>query len=112
MTLVDLTYLQFNLIAVIDAGKHQGVTFDEVKRAIGSGDLFNWLKHRFIGHMDISIYEGDRASVAREINQALEDAADGVSGRERKKMGVENNGVCLLAALVTEVIQRRDWKDA
>ena len=111
MTLIDLTYLQFNLIAVIDSGKHEGVTFKEVKAALESGELFDWLKHRFPGEVDVSVYEGERSPVGREIANALEEAAGGVDGRERRKMGVQHNGVCLLAALVTEVIQRRDWKD-
>ena len=109
MTLVDLTYLQFNLIAIIDAGKHEGVTFNDVKSALATGDLFPWLRKHFPENVDLSFYVGDRATVAQEVTSALRDAAGGVDGRERKKMGVEHNGICLLVALVTEVIQRREW---
>jgi hypothetical protein len=109
MTLVDLTYLQFNVIAIIDANKHVGVTFSDVKSALASGDLFLWLKREFADHIDLSFYEGDRANIALEITHALDEAAGGVDGRERKKMGIEHNGICLLLALLTEVIQRRGW---
>ena len=110
MNLTDLTVLQFNLIAIIDAGNHEGVTFEEVKGATRTGDLFQWLSTRFPDDVDMSIYTGDHAANGRDVVKALQVAADVVEGRERKKMGVEHNGICLLAALVTEVIQRREWK--
>ena len=110
VTLVDLTYLQFNLIAIIDAGKHEGVTFDDVKASLAGGTLISWLQHRFPDECDMSLYRRGLNENGTEVVTALKEAAEGVSGRERKKMGVEHNGICLLAALVTEVIQRREWK--
>jgi hypothetical protein len=110
MTLVDLTYLQFNLIAVIDAGKHEGISFAEVKGAIRSGDLFQWIKGRFPGNVDMSFYLDSEPPRADEVIAALDAALDGLDGRERKKTGVEHNGVCLLLALTTEAIQQRGWE--
>ncbi|MDR6624835.1 hypothetical protein [Caulobacter segnis] len=107
MTLVDLTYLQFNLIAVIDAGSHQGVSFGDVKAAVRSGNLFAWLEQQFPNDVDMSLYREGRG---RELISALTDALEGLDGRERKKTGVEHNGVCLLLALTTEAIQRKGWE--
>lgn len=107
MTLIDLTYLQFNLIAVIDAGSHDGVSFDEVKSAVRSGKLVAWLDQRFPKDVDMSAYREGRE---HEIGAALADALEGLDGRERKKTGVEHNGICLLLALTTEAIQRKGWE--
>lgn len=108
MTLVDLTFLQFQLIALIDAGRHQDVTFDDVYGAIDDDDLLGWMRSRFASHIDLSFYEGDRQASGREVQTAISRASEGIRGRERRKTGVEHNGLCLLLAFVTEAIQQRD----
>lgn len=109
MTLGDLTVLQFQLIALIDSGKHEGVSLDDVKTVLSQRTLIAWLDQRFPGQFDTSLYTGSRASHGADVVKALDDAAGGINGRERKKLGVEHNGICLLAALVTEAIQSRSW---
>lgn len=111
MTLVDLTFLQFQIIALIDSDQHRGLTFDDVKSALRSGQLFDWLQRKFPEDVDISFYQGDRAAAGAGVQRALLNAADALDGRERKKTGVEHSGLCLLAVLLTEVIQRREWID-
>lgn len=107
MTLVDLTFLQFQLIALLDADRHRDVTFDEVYAAIDNADVLGWLKIRFAGHVDLSLYGTSRAG---EVEAALEAASGGLRGRERRKTGVETNGLCLLLAFTTEAIQQGQWE--
>jgi hypothetical protein len=93
----------------VDSGRADGVTIEQVEQHIESGDLFDWLNKEFKGHIDLSIYRG-RPS-ANEISQGLQEILGGYAGRERRKWGVENNGICLLVAWVNELIQQRAWKD-
>ena len=107
MTLVDLTFLQFQLIALIGADRHRDVSFEDVYEALDAQDLFGWLRRRFASQIDISFYEGDRQAAGTQVEAAINAASEGLRGRERQKTGVENDGICLLLALVTEAIQRR-----
>lgn len=107
MTLVDLTFLQFQVLSLIDADRHKDVTFEEVKKALQAGRLFDWLNTRFHGEVDTSLY---RDAQIKEVTDALNEAAGGLAGRERKKMGIENSGLCLLAGLINEVIQQQQWQ--
>lgn len=108
MTLVDLTFLQFQLIALIDARRHQDVTFDDVYNALDNDELLDWMKRRFTNHIDLSLYMGDRQAAGREVETAISRASEGIRGRESRKTGVEHSGLCLLLALTTEAIQQRD----
>ena len=110
MTLIDLTFLIIGLNHLVDYGHHEGVTIDEVEDHIERGDLFPWLRKKFDGHIDLSIYEG--RPVEMEITKGLQDILGGYRGRERRKWGVQHNGVCLLIAWVNELVQQRAWKDA
>jgi len=109
MTLIDLTYLILNLNHLVDSGFNKGVSLDEVEQHIAKGDVLDWLGKEFKGHIDLSIYR-DRPS-ALEITKGLQDLLGGYRGRERRKWGVEHNGICLLIAWVNELIQQRAWKD-
>ena len=107
----DLTFLQFNLLAVIDSGAHEGVTFEEVKDAIRAGSLFRWMQSRFGDRVDVSLFDPQhRPGIDREVIAALTGALDAIDGREGRKVGITRNGVCLLAALITEAIQQGKMK--
>lgn len=108
MTLIDLTYLIIQLNSAIDRG--QKAEFDEIKRHIRAGDVFYWLKSS--GHsVDVSLVTGARDSVGAEIVSELLRILEGYDGDERRKWGVENNGLNLLLAWVNEIIQLRYGKN-
>jgi len=112
VTLTDLTFLILQLNAVVDEDLHRGIPMDEVQRHIEAGDLFAWLATRFGNSIDLSLYgPGARPEVAAEITEGLNSILGGYQGRERRKWGVENNGICLLIAWVNELVQQRAWKD-
>jgi hypothetical protein len=109
MTLIDLTFLILQLNKQVDRDLHKGVSVHEVEQHIEEGDVMGWLGEKFKGGIDLSIYR-ERPS-AREITKGLQDLLGGYAGRERRKWGIEHNGICLLIAWVNELIQQRVWKD-
>jgi hypothetical protein len=106
MTLPELTYLIFGLNGLVDHGFD--VTIAEVHDHIEGGNLFAWLRRKFAGHIDLSIHD---LTSEQEIVLGLQDILCGYRGQERRKFGVEHNGLCLLIAWTAELIQRRDWQD-
>jgi hypothetical protein len=111
MKLVELTILILELSALIDSGRYEGVTIEEVEEHIESGDLFIWLKARFPS-LDLSLHQprGSR-NAAQEITDALNDILGGYGGSEGRKWGIRNNGICLLLSWINELIQQRKFSD-
>jgi hypothetical protein len=106
LRLVDLTFTGFLVNAALDAGKGGDLTFDEVYSGLERGSLLVDLDRKYPDTFDFSLFPaGGEAEEA--LLGALYDATGGISGRERRKTGVENNGLCLLMALVLEAIQVR-----
>jgi hypothetical protein len=109
MTLTELTFLILNLNSLVDGGHHEATPMEEAKEHIDRGDVFEWLSEKFKGHIDLSIYRAD-GDARREITKGLHDILGAYRGRERRKWGVENNGICLLIAWVNELVQQRAFK--
>ena len=111
MKLLELTFLILELSALIDSEAHAGVGIDEVEDHIESGDLFTWLKTRF-PTLDLSIYAPTASrNVGEEITAALDRILGGYKGKERRKWGIQNNGICLLLSWTNELIQQRAFID-
>ena len=93
--------------AAIDTGKYQDISISEVEEHIEKRDLIPYLKNRLGKDMSIlSLYD---SKTGQELNEKLEYTLRGYKGRERRKLGVENSGLCLLVAFVIDIIQQRDW---
>lgn len=103
MKIVYLTLLILELNAAIDAGEK--ADWKETQKHIEAGDVFSWLKTKYFS-MDLSFYSGDSAHVAEEISREWQEIYGGYAGSERKKWGVENNGLNLLLAWTNEIIQQ------
>jgi hypothetical protein len=112
MTLPELTYLVSVLNQLVDGGHHVGVTIDEVEDRIDRVALFPWLRNRFADHIGfhLSIYDRDRATLD-EIEYGLFDILGGYRGQERRKFGIEHNGICLLISWLCELMQRSARQD-
>jgi hypothetical protein len=108
MTLVDLTFLILGLNHLIDCGVHTRISLNDAKASIRRGDVFAWLKKEFGDEIDVSLYDHNMA--ARDaISQSWKDLLAAYEGAERRKWGVQNNGICLLLAWTNELIQQRKW---
>ena len=91
------TYLSFYFNSLIDQGEILKV--DELKKTIEHGDLFAWLKGKFGDDLDVSLFSDAQLRSIQNLflNQ------QGIN--ERKKFGVENNGLCFLVAYCLNLIQ-------
>jgi len=104
LKLTDVTLLLFEVNAALDTGKHEGFPTAGVKQHIRAGDLVTYLQNELSSDVDLSFYKEETAAA---LVSELKDLEGGVNGRERKKFGVERNGLCLLIAYLTELIQRK-----
>lgn len=98
-------HLVWEFTALLDTGKHDGITVDEVKRHAGNGTIPAFLKDRFGGEMDTSVLEPEDWIELSEEWQSFENTMD-----EERKMGIKNKGVCLLLGYALESLQQRERK--
>jgi hypothetical protein len=107
MQLNALTLLILQLNILIDTGKYDDITIEEVYSHIDRGTILEFLKERGQGDIDLSIHlseaYGDFQSFYIKQLQSLYDA---YAGDERRKWGVQNQGLCLLVAWTNEIIQQ------
>lgn len=104
--LVDLTFTGFLVNDAIDDGKGGDLSFNEVYTGLERGSLLVDLNLKYPDTFDFSLFPAGGEAEQRLL-EALNDATGGIRSRERRKTGVENNGLCLLMALVLEAIQVR-----
>jgi hypothetical protein len=109
-TALTLMILQLN--AMLDTGKFDDVTNDEVAEHIEAGDILTWLSKRGCDSFDASMFRDDGPYIGFEKFwvehlQSLQ-SAHGDGGR---KWGVRNRGLCLLIAWTNEALQMGEgWK--
>lgn len=97
-----LTYLTFMLNSLIDEGHN--IPLKEVKKWCEEKRVIEKLVERFPFKetgFDLSLFD---SKMRTELDEIFWDMA--VAINERKKMGVENNGLCLIIAYAQEQIQR------
>jgi len=92
----QLGYLNliYELNAALDEGRH--LPFDEVRSAAENNRLLELLREK-LGD-SVQNLELIGAELWPEINRTLAGIALGLHGRERRKFGVEKNGICLAIA--------------
>jgi hypothetical protein len=95
---LHLTFLILQINALIDQGQHPSI--EEVKRRIKDGSVFTWLRDEFDADMSF-----EPEALSSILNQ-LDGIRGGYSGDEKRKWGIEKNGLCLLLAWVNELIQQ------
>ena len=105
--LLTLTLVGFEVNAAIEAGKGD-VSFSDVYSSLERGRLLEMLKEKIPNQFDFSLFNPADGQVA-SLQRALNDAAAGFQGRERRKSGIEESGLHLVMVLILEAIQRHDW---
>ena len=90
----------FYLNAIIDKGKHAGVSVDDVLNAVEADRVFDFLEQRFGKSLFLNLDQNDR----RELSEEWRGLAGVDSSR---KFDVGNNGICLLLAFVLDGIQQQ-----
>jgi hypothetical protein len=95
-----ITYFLFEINAAMDGGRK--LDFKEARDAAASGELTTVLREKLGKDIDLSIIDGEFETA---FNEKMQGIADILWNRERRKTGVENEGMCLLIAYATELIQ-------
>ena len=99
LSIYALTCALRDLNAALDHGK--AMTFAEVYAHLELGDLVEYFQEHLGVHLSLVRPGIDQN---KYFIQALKFVLD--KGREGRAFGINNNGVCMLIAYVTEIIQR------
>lgn len=107
---VPLTLVVLTLTHLLDTGRFDSVTLDEVKARIADGTILRWLQTRTgdddLGLLDILLDGKTYGDFERRYVTSLQAIEGGYDGQERRKWGVENRGICLLLAWTNEILQQ------
>lgn len=98
---ITYTFLGFHFNSLIDAG--EVLDLRETHQKIRSVSLFPWLKTKFGDSLDLSLFTDEDIRQIESFFESLSIATD-----EKRKMGIENNGLCLLVAYCFEAAQRKE----
>ena len=86
----------------------KGVSFSiaEVNHHIENKDVIDWLEQQFPVDSDISLDFSLFKQPHREyIHNELESYWGGYAGKEKRKWGIENNGLCIMLCWSVEVVR-------
>ncbi|MCI5157448.1 MAG: hypothetical protein D3906_03240 [Candidatus Electrothrix sp. AUS1_2] len=109
MKLTYLTYLLLEINAVIDTGKYDHISIEDVHREIKNGTVLKLIAREAASDIDLSLRldkRDDELNFERHYLRHLQSIYGGCAGQERRKWGVENKGLCLLVAWTMEIIQQ------
>ncbi len=95
-----MTYFAFNINGAIDKGTYE-ISVQQVKEALEQRRLFPFLEEKLGRSVDLSLLDSIKRGEIEELFLDLSLAVD-----ERRKLDVEQNGLCLLIAYSLELIQR------
>lgn len=98
---IQFTYLGFYLNSLVDSGKKLDLT--ETHNQIRNRTIFKWLDEKFSDEIDLSLYSKEDLSKLIDFFESLSIATD-----EKRKMGIEKNGLCLLVAYCFAGVQRTE----
>lgn len=101
------TFIQ-DLSFLLDRGVVYSV--DEVNKHIENKDVVDWLEKEFPfgtkNGLDFSLFKTKDRDY---LHEKLESIWGGYAGSERRKWGIESNGLCLLISWCTEIV--RDYSE-
>lgn len=106
-TLACLSMVLFGLSVLADSGETDDITIEEVKKHAYEGDLIEFLTAKgggvfASGFLEASSWKEFRAWYVEQIR----DNCRSMEGRERRKYGIKNRGICLLISYTAEIIQQ------
>lgn len=108
LSLSALGCAAIELTSAIEHGHLNEITFDDIYRQIENGRLVPFLEDRLGDDIDLSLISPDQEQ-GQYLIAVLNEVAGGLHGRERKKLGVESCGLCLLLAFCIEAMQQCYW---
>lgn len=104
-SLVNLAQILFALSSIEDEGK--SVPIKEVRDHASAGDLWDYIADcgakDYLGFQILS--EPDWEQFRSWYVDQISGNCHAMEGSERRKYGIENNGICLLISYTAEIIQ-------
>jgi hypothetical protein len=104
LTVNSLAILIYNLNSAIDSGKHVDISIKDVEEHIEKGDIIRFLIFHLGEDYDFGLFTQNEENMS-ELIERLQSVLIVGAGEEKNKWGVENYGVCLLIAWITEIIR-------
>lgn len=103
-----LTVLTLELNHLLDTGKYDDITIEEVHKHIDGGTILQFLRDRAGDDIDLSILMDSKTygDFQGFYVKHLQSIYDAYAGKENRKWGVKNKGLCLLIAWTNEIIQQ------
>ena len=108
MRVVNLTFVILQVNSLIDSGRYQDISIGDVHDAIEGEGVLRFLKAKCGDDIDLSLFldHSHNPDFERLYEAEMKSIYDGYAGRERRKFGVENSGLCLILAWTNEIVQR------
>jgi hypothetical protein len=107
MKVQALTLLILQINSLIDSGKYNYITIENIHNAIEQKRVLRFIKEQAGRDIDLSIH---LSSTFGDFENFFETQMDmiygGYAGQERRKWGVEKLGLCLVLAWTNEIIQQ------
>lgn len=106
LALLTLLILEFNHL--IDTGKYNYISIDDIQKQIESKNIIGYLQKETAGDSAFSMFseDGPYFNYLNYYHEQMYQLYGGYAGNERRKWGVENLGLCLLVAWTNELIQQ------
>lgn len=105
-----ISYFIYEVVILVDKGFKEQIR--KVNEEMQEGRIIDYLSRKYddFDGMHFLIEESDKNSNIRKkaINMLLQEYSCNFSGKEARKWGIENNGLCVLISWSVEMM--RDWK--
>ncbi|MFY0683525.1 MAG: hypothetical protein JXR20_03170 [Balneola sp.] len=108
-TALTLLILQINKL--IDTGKYDDITIDDIYKNIDEGTLLQFLKNKCSDDIDLSHHLKGIENFEKLYMEHLQSFYDAYAGQHKRKWGIKNKGLCLVLAWTNEILQQgSEWK--
>ncbi|MDD5344567.1 MAG: hypothetical protein PHW12_09125 [Smithella sp.] len=107
--LSPFTLLAMELNAAIDSGKYSSIGIAEVEKHLRDGSIFTFLKEKIGEDIDLSLLTSPDScypGFVEYYTERMDSMVNAYGGNEKRKWGIENQGLCLLLAWTIEIIQQ------
>jgi hypothetical protein len=103
-----LTLLILHLNALLDTGRYDDITLEEVEDHIREGSVLRFLRQRAGKDIDLSLHldTNTYGNFERFYGTYLQNILEAYGGNEGRKWMVRNRGLCLLIAWTNEILQQ------
>jgi hypothetical protein len=108
--LSTLGFVGFQVNSAISNGHANAFSFHQIYLSLELGTLLENLERMLPEEFDLRLFPPE-SEEAVALNETLHEAAEGLRGRERGKVGLEKpgSGLHLLLALILEAMQQQYW---